>query len=331
MNTRTSQAVAGAMRAAIEAAVWAPSVHNTQPWSFGVSGDEICLRADSDRKLRVADPIGWQMLISCGAALFNVRVTLSALGYEPDVRALPDPDRPSLLATVRPRACGEIHEDARMLHAEIPRRRTHRAGFTALPVSDALIEALAAQAGEEGAALMVVRSESAMRVLATLTSAAQEVESQNRAFGLEMMRWSSPPGSSRRDGVPARSYPAAPRRTQPQHFAQRDYTRGQVWGKEDDLPVSVATGLVAVLTTTGDSREDWLAAGQALQRTLLHASAYGVSAAFHTQALEMHDLREFIRRHICEGAFPQMVMRLGFTLDDAGSVRRPSSEVLEEH
>jgi nitroreductase len=38
--------------AAVEAARWAPSVHNTQPWSFSVSEREIALRADTDRQLR---------------------------------------------------------------------------------------------------------------------------------------------------------------------------------------------------------------------------------------------------------------------------------------
>ncbi|GAA4592229.1 NAD(P)H nitroreductase [Planotetraspora phitsanulokensis] len=329
MNTRTSDAVSGAARAAIEAAVWAPSVHNTQPWSFALSGDEISLRADTDRKLQVADPTGRQMLISCGAALFNVRITLSALGYEPAVRVLPDPDRPSLLATVRPRS-GVRTDEACVLHAEIPRRRTHRAGFSALPVSDPVIGTLAADASAEGAELVLVRTESTMRVLAALTSAAQEIEAQNRAFALEILRWARPPGSSRSDGIPARSYPTAQRRTRPEHFAQRDYAQGNRWGSEDDVPLSSTTGLVAVLTTTGDSNEDWLVAGQALQRMLLHASAYGLSAAFHTQALEMHDLREFIRWHVCGGAFPQMIMRLGVALEDAGSVRRPASEVLEQ-
>ncbi|MEZ0075251.1 Acg family FMN-binding oxidoreductase [Planotetraspora sp. GP83] len=331
MNTRVSGAVAGAVHAAVEAAVLAPSLHNTQPWSFAVSGDEIALRADPDRRLHVADPEGRQMLISCGAALFNVRLTLSALGYEPQVRVLPDADRPLLLATIRPGARVEPDEHTRLLHAEIERRRTHRAGFTGLPVPEHVIEALTAQAGSERADLVTVESEAGVRVLAALTNAAQDVQSQDRAFTLEVMRWSRPPGSARRDGVPARSYPAAPRRTSPQHFAQRDYARGQAWGSQaDDLPVSTATGLVAVLTTLGDCREDWLAAGQALQRVLLHASAYGLSAAFHTQALEMHDLREFIRRHLCAGAYPQMIMRLGFALDESGSVRRASSDVLEE-
>ncbi|WP_431933204.1 nitroreductase family protein [Nonomuraea jabiensis] len=35
-----------ALESALEAARWAPSVHNTQPWSFSLSGDEIGLRAD---------------------------------------------------------------------------------------------------------------------------------------------------------------------------------------------------------------------------------------------------------------------------------------------
>ncbi|MEU8279904.1 Acg family FMN-binding oxidoreductase [Microbispora bryophytorum] len=329
MNTRTAEGIAPAARAAVEAALWAPSIHNTQPWSFGVSGDEICLRADPDRKLRVSDPTGRQMTISCGAALFNVRIMLEALGYEPLVRRFPDPERPLLLATVRVRPGREPGEHTRLLHAEIERRRTHRSGFTALPVPDRLVDSLVAEAAEEDGHLRPIGSEAAARVLAALTGAAQDVQSQNRLFVLELMRWARPPGSSRRDGVPAAGYPTDPRRTNPQHFAPRDYARGHEWGMAPDERVSVSTGLVALLTTAGDGREDWLRAGEALQRMLLHASAYGVSVAFHTQALEMPELREFIRRHLCSGEAPQMVMRLGFVIDESESVRRAASDVVD--
>jgi hypothetical protein len=329
MNARTTEEIASAVRTAVQAATWAPSVHNTQPWSFVVDGDEIALRADSDRKLRLGDPTGRELLISCGAALMNMRLALRALGHESQVRVLPDPDRPALLATVRLGAAVAVDEDARLLYAEIEHRRTHRAGFTKLPVPERLIEALVAEASTEGAHLTPVRSDPAVRVLAAITCAAQDVQSQDRLMSLELIRWAQPPGSPRKDGVPAEGYPRAPRRTRP-HFAQRDYTHGHPWGSDADQFFSASTGVVAVLTTKGDSRQDWITAGQALQRVLLHASAHGLSAAFHTQALEMFHLREFLRQELCSQEYPQMIMRLGITFDDSQGVRRPVTDVLEE-
>jgi hypothetical protein len=329
MNTRPAEEVSHAVHAAVEAAIWAPSVHNTQPWSFAVSGDEISLRADPDRRLRIGDPTGREMLISCGAALFNVRLALRALGYEPQARVLPDPDRPSLLATIRLGSAIQPDEDTRLMHEQIERRRTHRAGFTGVSVPEGLIEALVREAGTEGARLTPIRSEAAIRVVAALTNAAQDVQSQDRVFSLEVIRWARPPGSDRRDGVPAQAYPSEPTRTNPR-FAQRDYARGHPWGTDADQLTSTEAGVVAVLTTPGDSREDWVNAGQALERVLLHACADGVSAAFHTQALEMHHLREFLRQELCSGEYPQMIMRLGVTSDESAAMRRPMSEVLEE-
>ncbi|MFC4590985.1 Acg family FMN-binding oxidoreductase [Sphaerisporangium corydalis] len=328
MSMRKSE-VALAMNGAVEAAVWAPSVHNTQPWSFALSGEEISLRGDPDRRLRLADESGRQMTISCGAALFNLRTALGELGFEPVVRTLPDPARPLLLATVRPGAVARADEHRHALYEEIMRRRTHRAGFSGTPVPGELVQELTAQAAMEGARLTPVRSEAAVRVLAALTNAAQDVQAEDRGLSLELIRWSGPPGSARRDGVPAHGYPSEPRRTHPQHFAQRGYGWSRWSGSEDDQRMSTSTGLVAVLTTPADRPEDWLAAGQALQHVLLHASAHGVQAAFHTQALEMCELREFLRGHLLSGEHPQMIMRLGMALTETSSVRRPASEVVD--
>ncbi|MEV7007524.1 nitroreductase family protein [Streptosporangium sp. NPDC051022] len=329
MNAHATEEITSAVHAAVQAAVWAPSVHNTQPWSFVVDGEEIALRADSDRGLRTGDIMGRERLVSCGAALMNIRLVLRGLGHEARVRVLPDPDRPALLATVRLGESAEADEHTRTLCARIEHRRTHRAGFTETPVPDQLVDELVQQAAAEGARLTPVRSEAAVRALAALTEAAQEVQSQDRLFTLEVLRWARPPGSTRAEGVPAEAYPREPRRTRP-HFAQRDYAHGHSWGGESDRSAATSTGLVAVLTTLSDSREDWITAGQALQRILLHADAHGVRAAFHTQPLEMFHLREFMRQELLSGEYPQMIMRLGFTPDEGRSVRRPIAEVLEE-
>ena len=84
----------------ISTAARAPSVHNTQPWRFKVGRYTIELYADLRRKLRV-DPLGREMLISCGAAVFGLRLAVRSLGYLPQVDLLPDPTRLRLLARVR--------------------------------------------------------------------------------------------------------------------------------------------------------------------------------------------------------------------------------------
>src|SRR5690348_15575514 len=103
----------------------APSVHNTQPWRFKVSPQAIELYADPSRKLR-ADPLGREMLISCGAAVFGLRLAVRSLGYLPQVELLPDPDRLRLLARVRLGAAVPITAREREMLEALPHRHTHR-------------------------------------------------------------------------------------------------------------------------------------------------------------------------------------------------------------
>ena len=74
------------VRYVVASAIWAPSVHNTQPWRFVVDdGPRLSLYADADRGLAVADPDGREMM-SCGAALFTGRLALRSLGYISETR-----------------------------------------------------------------------------------------------------------------------------------------------------------------------------------------------------------------------------------------------------
>src|SRR5260370_5216120 len=87
-------------RFVVEAAVNAPSVHNTQPWWFYGADHEIGVHADEERRLAVADPDGREMMISCGAALFTARVALRYLGIVPAVTLFPEPGLGTLVAKI---------------------------------------------------------------------------------------------------------------------------------------------------------------------------------------------------------------------------------------
>ena len=88
------------LRRAAARAILAPSVHNSQPWQFRLGTDHLDLLADPGRQLQVLDPLGRQLTISCGCALFNTRAAVAAEGLDATVVRLPDPDQPELLARV---------------------------------------------------------------------------------------------------------------------------------------------------------------------------------------------------------------------------------------
>jgi nitroreductase len=319
-------------RFVVEAAVYAPSVSNTQPWWFSHDENAISVHADNERQLRVADPHGREMMISCGAALFTVRVALRNLGLVPQVRVLPDPDLPNLMARVTWGERVPPVEYEKQLFAEIPRRRTHRGGFDPVPLPTALLADMTAEAGRERAMLRVLaapQDAEQAAALAAVVEAADHALRLDNARAKEQARWAPGPGSHRRDGVPPTAYPAQPERTEP-HFPSRDFAHGHGWGRprrEGEPPVRPA-GVVGLLTTSVDHPADWIHAGQALQRVLLLASSCHVAAALHSQPLEFPLLRDFIRLHLSGRAYPQMVLRFGATGETAASVRRPVDEVL---
>jgi hypothetical protein len=316
-------------RYVVTQAVWAPSVHNTQPWRFTADGQQISLHADAGRELPVADPDGREMMISCGAALFNVRLALRSLGYVPATRVLPDPGQPTLVARVSWSQRAAADEFERRLSSQVRLRRTHRGAFDPEPLPLGLLAALRGSAARDGAALRLVADDGRR---AALAAAVQTAEHELRLDGervRELTRWAPAPGSARSDGVPATSYPARAERTDP-YFPGRDFAHGHGWGVPPlSSAMSVrAAGVVGLLTTAADRRVDWVNVGQALQRILLTASACGAAVALHSQPVELPWLREFIRAQLSDGAYPHLVLRIGMVIQAAVSVRRDPDDVL---
>jgi hypothetical protein len=53
-----------------------PPANNSQPWRFRQREQAVEVFADRSRQLPVADPTGWAVRVSCGAAPFNLRLAL---------------------------------------------------------------------------------------------------------------------------------------------------------------------------------------------------------------------------------------------------------------
>jgi hypothetical protein len=313
----------------IELAARAPSVHNTQPWRFTVAGQAIELYTDASRQL-MEDLASREMIISCGAALFGLRLAVRSLGYQPEVDMFPEPSQRHLLARVRAGRPAPMTPDEREMLQAVPHRHTHRGAFEPGPLPGGLLDQLRDDAEAEGATLAVIDEGPAYQRLTAILAAwsrwrdlypTSPAEIRTRA---ETLRWTREVGSQARDGVPAHAFPAAAG-GEAGRLPQRDFDVDRGWG----FPPSGGppAAVTAVLVARGEDEESWLRAGQALQRILLRAASRWVFARLQTQPLQSASVRAQIRASLTPSGSPQMLLELGVARTSHPTARRPAGDL----
>jgi len=312
-------------RAALELAVCAPSVHNTQPWRFEIHPDHIDVFADRRRHLPHTDPDGRDLLISCGIALHHLRVALGAFGYLAVTEHLPDSSRPDHLARVEPVPRPAQRSDL-ALAVCIPRRRSDRRPYLDRPLTDEHIADLVRAAVGQCAALQAVTDPAARAALTAAVADADTEQRGNLAYRYELAHWRRPAGDV--DGVVATAEPAV---ATVGDLRLRTFT-----------PVGHSTvnnnggaGTLLVLGTAGDDSLSRLCAGEAASAVLLAATRARLASCPISQPLELTDTRKRVRDDVLGHVmYPQLVLRVGWPAVEEGLAptgRRPLDEVLSEH
>lgn len=303
----------------------APSLHNTQPWRFRLAPQLIELHCDPTRALPVIDPSGREMRIACGAALFNLRLALHGLDIRPTVTILPDPGRPTLIATIRHGGHKLATPAQRELLRAVPRRRTNRQPFSGSEPTPGELHALRRAALDEGAWLHVVEEVGERDRLQQLGAQAHSRQMDDPAFREEIQRWTGT-GTERDDGVPAAAggpLPAPQRRWVMRDFRRPGATDAPRTSDFEEHPV------IAVLTAhlTGDRAD--VQVGQALERVLLAATVDGLAVSFLSQVVEVPSTREQLRRLVGGTRPPQAVLRIGRGYPVIATPRRPVADLVD--
>jgi nitroreductase len=309
-----------------EAARWAPSIHNSQPWRLRRLGDGLGIVEDLARSVPVIDPTGRDRTISCGAALYNASVALRSLGFATQSTLMPDPSDPALIGTVHAVGRTRPSDHDLLLHRMIPLRHTHRRVYRSHLVAEEDLLDLRQAVAAEGARLSVAEP-SARRRLAHLLRTAVQAQSEDPELREEVERWvrrGGQPGVLV-DGIPSNALGTSP-------FPVDSLVHGGTRGIPDaeEVEAELARSTVLVVSTRDDTRPDWVIAGLALERLLLTATSKGLVATFAEQALQNPSVRPEVAEVLGIWGHPQVLLRVGRPLVDAPvTPRRPLAELFE--
>ncbi len=315
-----------------EAARAAPSILNTQPWLFRiVADDHIQLCADpgpdpNDPHLRalhlkVTDKRAREMIISCGAALFNLVLAIRVTGHDPVIDVVKGQDvadlilgqkrDPVLLATVniginRHRATTVMEQH---LYDAIQLRQTVREPFRPPKLEMTLVTELE-QAGRMGPVNARLLHRWEQRDFVNRAIEVNRQLQKNKRYVDEVREWTGRNAVGGR-GVPEEAFGPLPEDEDQSPI--RDL--GLAWGPRKHARFEEKNARLIVLTTESDTTADWMYVGQALQKLLLMATHFGVQASFMTQPFEERDRRPEDRR---DQLWPwprpwHIVIRLGHT------------------
>lgn len=313
------------VRAAVELASRAPSVHNSQPWRWVLGDRSVHLYTDLRRWLPNTDAEGRDLVVSCGAALHHLRIALAAAGIGTRVHRFPDPNRMDHLAAVEFQPNAQAEADVQ-LAAAIPRRRTDRRRYADWEVPPAFVEELIARAADQGALLRRVITTHARTLLLAAIHEAARLQDQDPGRGTETAVWSGLHASA--DGIPAANLLRDPVGTGA--GTARRFSEGTL----DQPPTGDDGALLLVLGTASDDRLSQLRAGEALSAVLLHATELGLATCPLSEPLEVGTSRLTLRDEVLDGTMsPQLVLRVGWA--PAGervpaTPRRPVTETIEQ-
>ncbi|HET9080760.1 MAG TPA: hypothetical protein VFO01_09625 [Trebonia sp.] len=264
----------------------APSILRQRPWDLRrVADDRVELRSVPDHHLGKLLPR--EVIISCGAALYNLRLAIRVAGRQPSVWLLPDLNLGSgLLTTV-------TSEETRLASVEVTQGRpappddtdqelyealwlcrTDRRPYQYVPVPAAILAEMEDAAAHEHCWLRTLPGHQRRQALHAVASANKRLRKENklteRLAELNMVRPAgfgpAPEGRQAEKTPPAR--PASWLEDELTPFENRLRTP----------PAARRRTQLMALSTDDDRPLDWLRAGEALQHALLHGTRLSMSA-----------------------------------------------------
>lgn len=290
-------------------AVKAPSGHNTQPWKFAVSKDQISILPDFSVSLPVVDPEHRELYISQGCALENLLIAARHFGYQTRITEYGEKGITVSLSQGNPNS----NDD---LFAHIERRQCNRGVYDGSLISDTDLELLQSEVKETNVELRLYGVQTEMgKTLTSYVRRGNEIQMNDNSFKSELISWirsNSRQVQSTGDGLSYKALGNPPLPTLLARYVVNLFLNASMQNKSDMKKI-YSSSHYALFTTRYNTPPEWIALGQTLQRFLLLSTQQGIASAFMNQPCEVFSLAEEMRTTLpLDNQYPTLMLRLGY-------------------
>ena len=306
-------------------AILAPSGPNTQPWKFAINGSIISVFADLERSLIYVDPDNRTLFMSVGCAIANLVVAGKHFGFSTSLSYFPRGQENDLVAEIKFEP-GESGPSGVDLFPEITKRHTTKDRYENQMIEIDILDDLKKCIDHPGLHFSYLCDKDSKSMIADLVSRAHQIQLAKKEFRHNLGEWLRNNWTEEPDGMPLYTFgvPDAVSLGFPVAFKEFDLSRAVIYR---DSGLIHGCSCLAVLTTDQEDRLAWTLCGTLLEKLLLKATSYGVSASFFSQPIGLPELRAELASSIGRG-HPQLIISLGRALPMRPTPRRPLEDVM---
>lgn len=314
-------------RAMIEAAVKAPSGHNTQPWLFKIHKSQIEILPNWQDSLPVVDKNNRELFISLGAAVENLCIMASHLGYASDVK-IEESEKKIIINLIKQH--GILKDD---LALQIEERQTNRKVYDGRIISPDTLQILNnIKLYNNTNYYAIEKSDILYSVLKEFIQRGNNEQMNNDAFKEELLkyiRFNNKEVERNPTGLTFKVMGAPPLPAIISKPVVKSFFKPKKQNKSDLEKVDSSSNLV-LFTTKHNTISDWINLGRSMERYLLKVTELKLAYAFMNQPCEEDKLAEELQRSvsIINGEYPTLILRIGYAAKAPYSPRKNIDSVI---
>lgn len=294
----------------VEAAIKAPSGHNTQPWLFKLKENAIDVIPNLKYILPIVDPSNRELFISIGAAVENLCLKALELGYETSVKINIETEVATICLVK-----SDVKSD--VLVDQIEKRQTNRNVYSAKIISDDIIHQLKNLSNNLYISQYIISKDDPLfETMKRYVSLGNEIQLNDEEFKDELLRYIRLNKKGVTDKPTGLSYKVMGAPSLPTFISKpivKLLLKADKQNKGDMKKIDSSSHLI-LLTTQSNTLEEWILLGRYLQRFLLTLTSLNISSAYINQPMEIGELASQIKRKYPEfqREYPTLLLRIGY-------------------